>query len=79
MVLLSTHVVDSCRNNRFLLHLVFNIFAIFVSMWLQWISYTYCMDTSLGVTLLVVYCYNGGTLKLYSRHTSIQQHKHILI
>lgn len=33
-------------------------------MWLKWIGYTYCMETSLDVALLVVYRCRGGTLKI---------------
>lgn len=30
----------------------------------MWIIYTYCMDKSLDVALLVVYCYYGGALSI---------------
>ncbi len=42
----------------------FNIWAIFVSVWCKSIRYTYCMDMSFDVALLVVYYYHGGTLKI---------------
>lgn len=42
----------------------YGILAIFVSLGLKWIIYTYCMDKSVDVALLVVYYFNGGTLSI---------------
>lgn len=40
------------------------ILSVFVLIGPMWIIYTYCMDKSLDVALLVVYCYYGGALSI---------------